>query len=474
MSFFVIMLLPFTASAFINQNQQHQHPTASTFTSTSVNQNTYRKTCFVKYSTAPKKQSNIVGEEEAPAGIGGAEFFGGSKQKDELFDVEEENKAGTEIEQGAGVFNRFYQGDGVPSEAFDTILSAKVAFSLQSQINSALYEQAMDPNMDFTYSSNLEWETPIKKETKSPLKEVEKGLEFYKNIDLAIVSGKQINDSTIEFQWELSVVWPTFWAPRVLLVGSSVCTLEGSAIVRQTDKLIDDMDLLNCVQSQVKPRFWDWYHIGMSPSAEQMPQLSMEKSSFGGYQVYEIPSRLVSVPTIDESGDREDRNAETIPNHAFSCIIKTMGPNRQRYVPTTPVEVQIIPGGERLKLKWTIPLAVEFLTNAELPIAGSDDETDESANPDCTYEFQARRKVATVMYGGNAQDPDISDVRKKLYEKVIKDGLTPKLDENGRPNFFFLQNTVKACYTEEGLGMAVYEWRPKLVKPNEVGIELEL
>ena len=82
--------------------------------------------------------------------------------------------------------------------------------------------------------------------------------------------------------------------------------------------------------------------------------------------------------------------------------------------------------------------------------------------------------MATVAYGGNGpQDAEIANVRKRLYESVVKDGLQPKLDENGRPIFFFWQNGVKACYTEEGLGMAVYEWRPTFAKSDEVGIELE-
>jgi hypothetical protein len=179
-------------------------------------------------------------------------------------------------------------------------------------------------------------------------------------------------------------------------------------------------------------------------------------------------------PAMLEVGDRGEGNARTIPNHAFTCIIKTMGPTRQRYVPTTPVEVQVISAGGKKTLKWTIPLAVEFQANTVLPIPGEDPEAVVGSNPTCSYELQPRRKVATMPYGGNPEDVEITDIRKKLYEKVIKDGLKPKLDETGRPVFFFLQNTVKACYTEEGLGMCVYEWRTKLAKPNEVGIELEL
>jgi hypothetical protein len=84
------------------------------------------------------------------------------------------------------------------------------------------------------------------------------------------------------------------------------------------------------------------------------------------------------------------------------------------------------------------------------------------------------RQVATVSYGGNAQDEEISNIRKQLYDQVLKDGLKPKFDEDGRPQFFFWQNDVKTCYTEDGLGMTIYEWRPKFSSSNEVGIELML
>ena len=56
---------------------------------------------------------------------------------------------------------------------------------------------------------------------------------------------------------------------------------------------------------------------------------------------------------------------------------------------------------------------------------------------------------------------EVTEIRKKLYEEVTKDGLKPKLDEKGRPQFFFLQNDAKACFTGDG-----GDW-------NEVGIELD-
>jgi hypothetical protein len=428
-----------------------------------------------RYSAPPKKQTVTVEEEVAPAGIGGADFFGGSKEKEEFFDPVAEEEAGAVIDvEGATAVNRFFAKNDRPSAAFDSLASARLAASLQSQISSVLYEKVAAPNTDYAYAHNLNWSTPLSKKSGTPMAELQAALTFYKEIDAAIVSGKQLGENTYELNWELSCVWPTFWSPRVLLFGSSTVKLDGTKIVQQTDQLIDNVDALSTIGNQIKPRFWDWYHVGMVPSTELMPQLNLKKGIFANYQTYEIPSRWVATPSVSEVGNRDDRNAQTIPNHAFTCIIKTMGPTRQRYVPTSPVQVQLIPGDERLKLQWTIPLAVEFQAYTDWPLPGEDTEALPESNPECSYEFQLRRKVATVPYGGNSQDKEIENMRKKLYEQVMKDGLKPKLDENGRPVFFFLQNTVKACYTEEGLGMCVYEWRPKMVKPNEVGIELEI
>ena len=117
---------------------------------------------------------------------------------------------------------------------------------------------------------------------------------------------------------------------------------------------------------------------------------------------------------------------------------------------------------------------MEFQSQPQLllPVA----ETVDGSEPESRYEFQPARKVATVACGcGNPRDAETTDIRKKLYEQVVKDGLKPKLDELGRLRFFFLQNiTIKASYTEEGLGMCVYELRPAFAKANKVGIELQM
>jgi hypothetical protein len=416
---------------------------------------------------------------EEPAGITGAEFFGGNKQKEEFYDPDAEARADQDIEKAATVYERFQD-----TTAFDTLLVAQIAEALQSKLNKVLYsstEEAEDgAAKTVNYAPNVMWESCFSSKGKSPLDGLEEALEFYQRVDVAIVSGKQLSDDRVRLTWQISVVWPIFWEPRVVLAGSSELTLkdDNNVITKQVDTLDSSSDLISTIGDQLQPRFWDTYHIGMSPSAEIMPRI-MDKGSLlpKSYSLYEIPPRLVTAPTqLDSAAGREEANAQMVPNHAFSCVVKTMGPQKQRYVPASPVQVQIIPSGQGRPptLKWSIPLSVEFQTLIHLPIPGEDPEARADSEPDCHYEFQPRRRVATVPYGGTPQDVEIADIRKKLYEQVMKDGLKPKVDEAGRPQFFFLQNGVKACYTEEGLGMCVYEWRPEFSKPNEVGIELQL
>mmetsp|Transcript_53752 Transcript_53752/g.60042 ORF Transcript_53752/g.60042 Transcript_53752/m.60042 type:complete len:547 (-) Transcript_53752:38-1678(-) len=454
---------------------------------------------------------------DAPAGIGGAEFFGGSQDKDVFYDPVAEREAGNDIEVKATSYNRFYD-----VTAFDTVEVASLARSLQSQINQILYsddkkmkwiikrnenDDITQPLLDLTFGSLFAWETPMtvskspptdNGSTMNPIDELKKGRQFYEEIDLAIVSGKKLSDDVFEFSWELSLVWPTFWAPRVFLSGTSTCTLADSLalqpsndevttanrkvfIIKQVDNVFgtdagNSLSFVSILGSQIIPRFWDWYHIGMTPSAEQLPRRTIAKKR--RITVYQLPPQLVTAPTIVETGTRENRHAEMIPNHAFTCIIRTMGPKKKNnYVPTTPVEVQIGRNNDdddddRLRIKWSIPLSTQFQAlNNNLPLPGDNPEDDKDSFPTCDYEWQPLRQVATTRFGGNVQDLEISGIRKRLYAQVLKDGWKPKLDQNGKPQFFFWQN-IKACYIEDGFGMSVYDWRPKFAGSNEVGIEL--
>jgi len=434
-------------------------------------------------------------EGDIPAGIGGAEFFGGNKQKEELYDPIAEREAGKDIKLKSTSFNRFFVSTDT---AFDNVKVASMAQSLQRQINQVLYledrklkriveQYKEDPGRknleNLKFGPSLSWETPMTITSTNPLEELKAAKCFYEEIDLAIVGGKEISDGIVDFFWELSLVWPTFWSPRVVLSGTSTCTFvtDTTTITKQVDRIFgvdNNVSLLSLLGNQIAPRFWDCYHIGMTPSAEQMPRKIVSRNR--GMTVYEVPPQLVAAPTIIETGTRENRHAQMVPNHSFTCIIRTMGAKKNNYVPTTPIEVQIGQNNEennkddRLLLSWSIPLSTQFQAVNEmlrLPVEENVEDI-EGSFPTCDYDWLPSRKVATIKYGGNVQDIEISNVRKKLYEQVMKEGLKPKLDQKGKPKFFFWQNDVKACFIEEGLGMCVYEWRPKFADSNEVGIEL--
>jgi len=489
--------------------------TANGFTSPSIIRHVASAAAITKTTTIPlyssvkdKPQTSAVQEdddEEAPAGIAGAEFFGGNKQKEELYDPVAEREAGRDLSTQATSFDRFTPSKDGP---FETTEVASLAKSLQRQINQVLYvdnaklKRVLERNEDndgddssvddVAFGPSVSWQTPLTKSLSNPIDELKAAMEFYQSVDLAIVAGKPVSEGVVELAWELSLVWPTFWSPRVALSGTSTLSVSASSeetiITKQTDRVFgadNNAALISLLGGQITPRFWDWYHIGMTPSAEQVPRQTVAKK--GGVTVYKIPPQLVTAPTLIETGTRENRNAQMVPNHSFTCVIKTMGPAKDRdvYVPTTPVEVWIGRNNrkensesseldDRLLLSWSIPLSTQFQAlNKDLLLPAEDDpEAEEGSFPECSYAWQPMRQVATVKFGGNVQDEEISDIRKKLYEQVMKEGWKPKLDENRKPKFFFWQNDVKACYIEDGLGMVVYDWRPEFANSNEVGIEL--
>lgn len=421
-------------------------------------------TLILQAQRQSRSKEAVVVEDDKPAGIEGAQFFGGNKQKEEFYDPQAEETA---ILETSTKLNRFENRQAFPTEQL-----SRVAECVQSQVNEVLYSDFQEPVLrEYQYSENLQWNTPFAAASSAttPLAALSQALEFYRRVDVAITSATSVGANT-NLRWEMSVVWPTLWSPRVVLTGTSLLTLQGNRIVQQVDQLDHDLSL---IAQQIVPRFWDLYHIGMTPSAELSPRIKQTRL-FASYQVFDVPSRWYIRATQLDLGTRQDQNARIVPNHAFSCVIKTMGPTRQVYVPTSPVQVQLMPTVDGLQLVWLIPMAVEYTANSVLPLPGADEEQNIAAQPSCEYVWQPARRVATVPYGGGPQDAEIVAIRQRLFEQVVKDGLRPKVDDKKRPLFFFWQNAIKACYTEEGLGMAVYEWRPEVAKSSEVGIELEL
>lgn len=499
-------------------------------------------------------------DEDLPAGIVGAEFFGGNKQKQEFFDPIAEAEA-AEIAGLSGIMNNNdYDGDVdtktmsttttlIPTiidtttgsittststtnniklketmddnltddvqyidrfymidNAFDTIETATLARTLQIQINSILYDDDND-NMNtqqfYEYSPSFQWDTIFTKATNNPFNELEKSLSFYQRIDVAIISGKKLttdnsnnNNNIYQFQYEIGLTWPTLWEPRILLNCQSIITIDitnnNHIIMKQYDQLIGDTNsLFNTILKQLIPRFWDIYHIGMTPtSTEIQNKISLPKKNiFASYELYTIPSRIYLQPKLyDNSINRNNNNAGFIPNHSYTTVIITMGPTKQRFSTTSPIITRIIPkNNDLLQYTWDIPLSVEYTSNILLRLPKLDNESaltlstsisNQQQQQKCQYIYQNERMIATIPYYIGTSSPQendtISSIREKLYKQVIvRDKLIPKLDEFGRPMFFFIQNNYKGCFTEDGFGMAIFEWRPRIAAPYEIGIELD-
>jgi hypothetical protein len=402
-----------------------------------------------------------LAQEEEGAGVVGAQFFGGDQQKVEFYDAKAEESAS--VVNTSRCYGRFQ--DAI---AFPTPLARSVAESLQQYINAVLYQEdamLVDDETKSIYAPNVTWKSPFATNINHPLAQLASSLDFFNRLDVALVAATEEEDKEITLRWEISVVWPALWEPRVLLVGSSTVT------VNDVGQIVQQVDVCdNTVVSQLFPRFWDLYHIGMTPSAEVSPTLlSLSSSLLQPFSIHKLPPRLVYQVTKVDTGLRED--ASVVPNAGFVNFIQTMGPRRQRYVPTTPLEIRIDKTAGRLI--FTLPVSVEVQTNAHLPLPPNDDHDEGMAT---TYVYQGPRLVATLPHGGNPYDENVPAVRKRLYESVLSQNqYKPKLDDKGRPLFFYWSHQTKACYTaESGLGMCVYEYRPDWSQSNQVGVELEL
>jgi len=422
-------------------------------------------------------------DDEKPADVVGAQFFGGNTIKEDLYDPVAEAEAASKLEE---VEQPFYSKFEDPS-TFPDNAARKVAMKIQSELNNILAGNIVSESI---YSSNsLKWDSPFAtNDSRDPMKGLEQANEFYNSMEIGIMSAKSIpsandqNSAIMEIRWVVSVLWPNAWESRATLSGTSkiIVDTNSNEIISQND-LLDDTnkdgkDIVGLLYPQLTPRFWDLYHIGMSPSAEVTQRLpsSKGKGLLSSYELFEIAPQLVYQPTYLDKGGRDLRLAQVMPNHCFTTSIRTMGPKKDKFVTTSPVEITIQKSSEKgaNMITWTIPVAARLSKSEALPLPTLEENEIGLANS--AYKYQPRRRLATLPFGGNPQDVEVSNVRRKLYEAVVNDGLKPKMGNDGKPFFFFLQNDAKACFTEDGLGMAVYEWQPKFVNGNEIGIELEL
>jgi hypothetical protein len=418
-------------------------------------------------------------DEDAPADVEGYEFFGSNTRKAEFYDPVAENNL-----------------EAIETVPFDRFADHAIGRRLQDAMN------ALDESI---YASNCQWETiaPWKEQgnnSRNPIAALKSASNFYRDMKFAIVSADAMtgNDTastttTYRVRWEMAVVWPIFWEPPVVLTGESLCTLrnDDQIIVRQVDSLDEGGhnskngdSLAGSLVRQIVPRFWDVYHLGITPVAEDRLMLASSSGSspLKPYQIRHVPPRWVRCITMRDTSDRSCNAAAYLPNQAFTSFLKTVGPMKETYGTVRGVSIELAAvqvveqgnnSGQRqqqsaVDITWKIPLSVAY---------GAKPVWDLVADPDTedSYELQHAKTYAVIGYGGwGPQDSSVSAVRQKLFEAAVADGNKPALTASGRPKFGFFDRTIKACYKETGgLSMVVYEWRPRWTDPYLIYLELE-
>lgn len=438
------------AGAFVVRRDGSARTTVSSPLHHDVSRHTNPKLARLEATPQVDEEVTLV-DEDAPAGVEGAEFFGGNTRKAEFYDPVAESNLET-----------------IPTIAFERFADDAIGRQIQ---------QAVNTNDESIYAPRVKWDTEaIWKENGclNPIAAMKASQDFFSDMRLAIVSIEKENNingsNTYSVRWELAVVWPAFWGPPAVLTGFSQCTLnEQGKITRQVDTLDDtNKDLILSTVRQLLPRFWDVYHIGMTPVSEYR-LAEAPAAPFKSYSIQNTPPRWVRCVTIRDTSDRSDNAAAHLPNEAFTSYLKTIGPLKEDYRTVTGIAVELaaVQGGG-VDITWKIPLSVGYASNLAWDVVA-----DASVND--SYELQPARTYAVVDYNGSGpQDVTVSAVRQNLFEAVVANGLKPANGEGGRPLFGFLEKTVKACYKDHGgLSMAVYEWRPRWTNPYQIYLELE-
>jgi len=160
----------------------------------------------------------------------------------------------------------------------------------------------------------------------------------------------------------------------------------------------------------------------------------------------------------------------------FSCTLKTVGPLAEEYVASSGVEVginkDVETGGNYITWELDVPsVGVTSMSGMKVGDVDVEDDVKEAT----TMKVRGARRYASVRYDGEPQDDGIKDVRRRLFEGIVKDGGEKvKMGEDGRPRFFFRYKTAKTCWVEGGMGMVVWEWRARGFRGHEVCVELEM
>lgn len=291
-------------------------------------------------------------------------------------------------------------------------------------------------------------------------------------------------------KWLRSGTWPLPHRPRVRATGSWVVEADPTnpSLIRRIEEKWDS-PLLGVVIPQTIPRFWDVWHLYMTPPAEKPLYRVLRKYS-GGLELREYFPRLVlEAQAIDSRPNQQFTDfVGTIPPSVFTDELQLAGKSeyRETYVTTSPLEIAVesydwTPPPEAKKdttepipskrVLWTMPMPSHLgLSTSKLPVPISEPNHEEGEKG--RHVVQGKRLVAVRTFKGTPQNEQYKNARKDLLALVKKEGLETVRTSKGRSRVWVYRNDMKLGFNLQG-HLSIAHWEQKMYTDNnEIAVEV--
>lgn len=231
-------------------------------------------------------------------------------------------------------------------------------------------------------SDSTIWDNPFVSST-SELKEGFKKFSiFFEDIKFIVLNTTESSSEEVVIDYQLSFNYPAPWRPRVIIPGKAcVITKDFETIESLREKW--SVSVMDIFFKQVRPRWWDIWHVFCSPCPENPPPKTLGK--VGAVSFVELPTTVAI--EVSWAGAAKFPGPPLLVLPAFSLFggLKTSRPNRDTFYTVLPVEVQssrwLISGQEYKRSSWIIPVP-SYLQDQVLSQAQRSEYQPVPKNPD--------------------------------------------------------------------------------------------
>lgn len=251
------------------------------------------------------------------------------------------------------------------------------------------------------------WDNPFVSSTTELREGLKKFSSFFEDVKLTILKTTESSPNDIIIDYQFSFTYPAPWRPRIIIPGQAFATTKD---FKKLDSLKEQwsVSVPDIIFNQVKPRWWDIWHVFCSPSPENPPPRSLGK--VGSVSFVELPTTVAI--EMSWAGPAKFPGPPLLVLPAFTLFggLKTSRPNRDPFFTVLPVEVQSsrwnIAGQEYKRSSWIIPIP-SFLHEKVLPQAIENEYKPIPKNPDEIGEEQEDDFVEEVDYQIGLENLDV-------------------------------------------------------------------